>query len=165
MKYFLQQKYSKYMTITIKSFLTAEQNHPMKAEVVHLARANFRIQITNWSVNVLQAKIILHLPFWFVILFLRVKGPQCLPVSQEYSAMAKRTERQPEGAYNNSLEFTESLATVLSIEWIILTVFSIWNMMPSSKAWFMIGSCQAFENGSIYAYHTSMNEENLEITV
>ena len=55
------------MTITIKSFLTAEQNHPMKAEVVNLARANFRIQITNWSVNVLQAKIIFHLSFWFVI--------------------------------------------------------------------------------------------------
>ena len=35
------------MTITIKSILTAEKNHPMKAKVVHLARANFRIQITE----------------------------------------------------------------------------------------------------------------------
>ena len=38
-------------------------------------------------------------------------------------------------------------------------------MTPSSKARFMIGSCQARENDSNYVYHTSMNEENLRITI
>ena len=150
------------MTITIKSFLTAEQNYPMKAEVVHLARANFRIQITNWSVNVLQAKIIFHLPFWFVIS--SGEGSAMFASKPRIQCKGKTNWTATEGAYNNSLEFTESFSTVLSIEWIMLTVFSIWNMTPSSKARFMIGSCQARENGSIYVYHTSMNEENLEIT-
>ena len=151
------------MTITIKSILTAEKNHPMKAEVVHLARANFRIQITNWSVNVLQAKIILHLPFWFVIS--SCEGSAMFASKPRIQCNGKTNWTATEGAHNNSLEFTESFATVLSIEWIMLMVFSIWNMTPSSKARFMIGSCQARENGSIYVYHTSMNEENLEITV
>ena len=151
------------MTITIKSFLSAEQNHPMKAEVVHLARANFRIQITNWSVNVLQAKIILHLPSWFVIS--SCEGSAMFASKPRIQCNGKTNWTATEGAYNNSLEFTESFATVLSIEWIMLTVFSTWNMTPSSKARFMIGSCQARENGSIYVYHTSMNERDLEITV
>ena len=159
----MQQKYSNYMPITIKSFLTAEQSYLMKAEVVHLARANFRIPIRNWSVNVLQAKIILHLPFWFVIS--SCEGSAMFPSKPRIECDGKTNWTATEGAYNNSLEFTSSFATVLSIEWIMLTVFSIWNMTPSSKARFMIGSCQARENGSIYVYHTSMNEKDLEITV
>ena len=81
----------------------------MKAEVVHLARANFRIQITNWSVNVLQAKIILHLPFWFVIS--SCEGSAMFVSKPRIQCNGKTNWTATEGAYNNSLEFTSSFAT------------------------------------------------------
>ena len=116
------------MTITIKSFLSTEQNHPMKAEV-----------IINWSVNVLQAKIILHLPSWFVIS--SCEGSAKFASKPRIQCNGKTNWTATEGAYNNSLEFTESFATVLSFEWIMLTVFSIWNMTPSRLVdWFLSGT-------------------------
>ena len=139
----------------------------MKAGVFHLARANFRTQITNWSVNVPQAKIVLHLPFWFVI-------SSCYRSAMFASKLriqrnGKTNWTAAEGVYNNSLEFPESFTTLANFRVFFKMsnyhgIFNL-NMTPSSKARFMIGSCQARENGSNYVYHSSMNEENLRITV
>jgi len=90
--------------------LLKEQNYLVKVGVVHLARANFRTQITNWSVNVPQAKIVLHLPFWFVIS--SCYGSAMFASKPRIQRNGKTNWTAAEGVYNNSLEFPESFTTV-----------------------------------------------------
>ena len=82
-----------------------------------------------------QAKIILHLPLWFVIS--SCYGSAMFASMPRIQCNGKTNWTAAEGVYSNSLEIPESFATAafsrLPLKWVIITVFSIWIWRPPAK--------------------------------